>query len=485
MEEEKSENVVVAGFNNLLKQPKTILDEKFQKKLIKLIIEDEPFSEEISDIIQVEYFDGILPNTIMRLIFNYNDKYNSIPKYETILETINIQEKDETIRGRLIEFVLKTQELKISDKNHIKDFALNFCKKQALRNGLFKAAESWEKGDYEEIHRIISDALKAGEGKRNGHNYIVDVRKRLTKETRNPVPVLDNFNHKIAGGLAGGELGIILSPTGGGKSMMLVKFACTALLAGKTVVYYSLELSEKVIGNRFDACLTGLKIADIFQYPDRIIEKTEELEKLGSNLIITEFPTGSASVSTLRNDLKSLERKKIVPDVIFVDYADIMKSVSNYTEKRFALTNIYENLRALAMELNIPIWTASQAGRSAINESKFDLKVISESLGKAQTADVILGVGRTDDDKKASRAELLVLKNRNGADGFSEPMHFDTSRIDIYIINPMQNSVGLKGIGEDLSVTNLINQNNSDPNFDISEIEDDIPNSFDGEEEEY
>lgn len=110
---------------------------------------------------------------------------------------------------------------------------------------------------------------------------------------------------------------------------------------------------------------------------------------------------------------------------------------------------------------------------SAINESKFDLKVISESLGKAQTADVILGVGRSDDDKKIDRAELLVLKNRNGADGFSEPMHFATSNIDIYMIDPNQHSIGIQGINEDIAISEQIRENNSNKNFYIpDEFED-------------
>ena len=124
------------------------------------------------------------------------------------------------------------------------------------------------------------------------------------------------------------------------------------------------------------------------------------IKNKGGQLFIKEFPTGTASVNTLRAHLQSLQRDHgIKPDVLFVDYADIMKSTSEYSERRYNLTSIYETLRAMAMELDIPIWTATQANREAINSPKFDLRVISESLGKAQTADLILGIGRTEEDK--------------------------------------------------------------------------------------
>jgi len=128
--------------------------------------------------------------------------------------------------------------------------------------------------------------------------------------------------------------------------------------------------------------------------PDAIRERIEELKKMGGNLFIKEFPTGSATVNTIRNHIKILERDGFRPDEIFVDYADIMKPTSTYVEKRHSLTQIYESLRALSMELDIPFWTASQAGRSAINSARFDLSVISESLGKAQTADVNIRFGK-------------------------------------------------------------------------------------------
>lgn len=416
-------------------QPLTLLDVGFQKKLIKVIIEDKQgdFSTQIIDMLKPDYFDGIHLKTLIRHILEYVSKYNIIPEYQTLRDVINEKELEGPLKDNLIEFIAIIEEQRITDKLNVKDIALNFCRKQSLKKGLIDAVDNWEKGDYENIAQIISEALKVGEPKSSGHNYIKDIEKRLVKKFRLPVPAMKGLDSKIGGGLAGGELGIILSPTGGGKSMMLVKFTCTALLAGKTVVYYSFELQESVIGNRIDSCLTEIPLKDVLEFPDRIREVAVEVKEKGGNLIIKEFPTGSASVNTIKTHLKVLEREGINPDLIVIDYADIMKAVSSFAEKRFALTSIYEGLRGMAMEMNIPIWTASQAGRAAINKDAFSLDTISESLGKAQTADVILGVARPDEDKKAKKANMMILKNRNGEDGYSLRLHFDTSKIDIQV----------------------------------------------------
>lgn len=459
------ENNDISKIVNNIKQPNTLLDEKFQKKVIKIFIEDTDFSNQVVDMLLAEYFDGIHANVLMKHILGYFHKYNAIPSYDTIQDIISDQEKDDTLRTHLTEFLTLTRDLKFADKQYVKDKTLNFCKKQSLKKGLLKAADAWEKENYEEIHKIITDSLSAGESKDAGHNYINDVEKRLLRDVRNPVGVLEGFNHQIAGGLAGGELGVVLAPTGGGKSMMLVKFGCQPLIEGKTVLYYSLELAERVIANRFDACLTGIKLAEILQFPQAIKEKVQEIHQMGGKLIIKEFPTGAASVQTIRSHIKILERDNIKPDIVFIDYADIMKPTENFKEKRFALTSIYESIRALAMELQIPFWTASQAGREALNESRFDLRVISESLGKAQTADVILGLGRSDEDKLARKAFLLVLKNRNGADGYSVELYFDTTNIDIYVQDQDKN-VGLNGIVN--GIEDQIRQNRTNPKNDFN-----------------
>jgi len=442
---ENNSNEIKSTIINI-KDNNVLLDENFQIKLIKLIIEDEKFSEQILEILKPDYFDSILTKIILKYIVDYYGKYNLIPEYNTITNLINEKESDSVLKERLIDLLHILKDLNVTDKQFVKDISIDFCRKQSLKKGLLEAAESWEKGDYELIQKIITDSIKLGEIKDSGHNYIEDLEKRLVRQHRKPVPCLDLLDEQIGGGLSGGELGVILSPTGGGKSMMLVKFASTALLLGKNVVYYSLELAERVIGNRFDACLNDIQLKNVLDNPDAIRERIEELKKMGGNLFIKEFPTGSATVNTVRNHIKILERDGFRPDEIFVDYADIMKPTSTYAEKRHSLTQIYETLRALSMELDIPIWTASQAGRSAINSARFDLSVISESLGKAQTADVILGLARTDENKREKKAQLIVLKNRNGNDGFELPLLFDTSKVFIEIDRTGQPSHGLENI---------------------------------------
>ena len=359
---ENNSNEIKSTIINI-KDNNILLDENFQIKLIKLIIEDEKFSEQVLEILKPDYFDSILTKIILKYIFDYYSKYNLIPEYNTIINLINEKESDSVLKERLIDLLHILKDLNVTDKQFVKDISIDFCRKQSLKKGLLEAAESWEKGDYELIQKIITDSIKLGEIKDNGHNYIQDLEKRLVRQYRKPVPCLDLLDEQIGGGLSGGELGVVLSPTGGGKSMMLVKFASTALLLGKNVVYYSLELAERVIGNRFDACLNDIQLKNVLDNPDAIRERIEELKKMGGNLFIKEFPTGSATVNTVRNHIKLLERDGFRPDEIFVDYADIMKPTSTYAEKRHSLTQIYEALRALSMELDIPIWTASQAGR--------------------------------------------------------------------------------------------------------------------------
>jgi replicative DNA helicase len=234
-------------------------------------------------------------------------------------------------------------------------------------------------------------------------------------------------------------------------------------LDGKKVIYYTLELSEKVVGQRFDACLNQIKIKDVWEYPDIVRENALEIDRLGGQLVIKEFATGQASTNTIMAHLRTLESNEgFIPDIIFIDYADIMKPLANFTEKRHSLTSIYEGIRGIAVELGIPIWTASQTNRAGMNKDKFGLDAIGEALGKAATADLVIGIGRPDEVKVANEATFGILKNRNGADGFYLPAIFDTHRIFIDILPP-EDAVMMSG-GQ--KSTNKKNEKKTDEDID-------------------
>jgi replicative DNA helicase len=443
-------NEIVDAFDNVddySGRKEAMKESAFQTKLIKCFIEDEEFSQQILDILYAKHFDNIQHKILFQHISKYIAKYNFIPNYETLISLIKYKEVG-IQQEQLIELIDIVSKYKHNDQKFVKEVSLEFCKRQGLKKGLLKAAKAWEVEDYDNISVIIGDSLKLGEPKSSGHNYLDDVEKRLVIESREPITAMEGLDNIIGGGLAGGELAIILAPTGGGKSMGLVKLASNAMLDGKKAIYYSLEMKEEKIGHRFDSALNNIPLKYVTEYVDKIRETSQYIKNKGGQLFIKEFPTGTASVNTLRAHLQSLERDHgIKPDVIFVDYADIMKSTSEYSERRYNLTSIYETLRAMAMELNVPIWTATQANREAINSPKFDLRVISESLGKAQTADLILGIGRTEEDKAVNKAKMMILKNRNGEDGFTIDLHFDTSNLDIRVLQDVnQSNYGLSNI---------------------------------------
>ena len=152
-------------------------------------------------------------------------------------------------------------------------------------------------------------------------------------------------------------------------------------------------------------------------------------------LIIKEYPTGSASVVTLRNHLEKLAMKDFIPSLIIIDYADIMRSTRSYDSLRHELKLIYEELRNLAMEMQLPVWTASQANREASEKEVVGLDNMAEAYGKAMVADVVISLSRKQLEKATGAGRLFVAKNRAGKDGILFPVRIDCSKSKITVID--------------------------------------------------
>ena len=389
--------------------------------------------------------------------FNYFVKYKSFPTLPLLVSIIRDDLKegnDVILRDQIIEFLHRMKSNPdVGDLEYVKERSLDFCKKQALKDALEKSVELISTEKYESVVSVMKEAISKGMPSTLGHNFFEDYESRFAKINRVTCPTgiaqLDKRDI-LNGGLGRGEIGVITAPTGAGKSHFLVHVGAEALKVGKNVIHYTFELSENAVGIRYDSHLCGIPSSDIIDRKKEVLE-TYEREKLG-RLIIKEYPTGSATVMTIRNHIEKLLLKSFVPSLIVIDYADIMRSSRKFDSLRHELKLIYEELRNLSMDMNIPIWTASQANREASNATVVGLENMSEAYGKAMVADVVLSLSRKPLEKDTGVGRLFVAKNRAGRDGILFPVNVDCSMSKFWVV---ENS-------DELSLSEAVNSDNND-----------------------
>ena len=334
----------------------------FQAKIISSLLSDNKFIQTISDILEPKFFDSDANKWLTQEISKYFNEFRKAPTLEVLKIKIT-QMDDEILKVSVVENLKDAwRNIEATDLEFVKQETLDFCKNQVLKGAIVQAVDLLEQKKYDEIKVIVDNAMKAGSERDLGHDYIISLEDRLTESVRATVPTpWDSVTNVMDGGLAGGELGVLVAPAGIGKTWCLQALAAHLVKEGKTVVHYTLELNEAYVGLRYDTVFSGTPTANIKFYQDDV---QKVIDGLDGKLIIKYYPTRSASVNTLAAHLKQMEIQEIKPDAVIVDYADILKPTTFYKEKRHATGETYENLRGMAGEFDIPIWTASQANRS-------------------------------------------------------------------------------------------------------------------------
>ena len=350
----------------------------------------------------------------------------------TILRT-ELEKENGAMQVQVRDYFSRIHSAEVEDSEFIKATSLDFCKKQKLKGALMETIELMQSSSFDEISKVINNALSLGLGNEAGYEYLTDFEERYTLKARNPQSTgWSEIDEITQGGLGKRELGVVVAPTGAGKSMVLTALGSKAVKEGKSVIHYTFELSDKVIGRRYDSCITGVPLKDLTNFKEQVYD---EISDLNGTLIIKEYPTKSASTQTLKAHLEKLKKRGIDIGMIIVDYADLLKPVSITREKRHDLENIYEELRGIAQEYDCPLWTASQTNRSGLNAEVVTMEAISEAFNKCFVADFICSVSRTAQDKVNNTGRMFVAKNRNGPDGIVYPIVADWSNVSIQVLS--------------------------------------------------
>jgi replicative DNA helicase len=414
----------------------------FQEGFCQLILEDRPFADQISEVLDINFLELKYLQVFVKKILQYRQKYGTHPTYKIMVTILRAEmsKENDVVQKQVRDYFARIYRTDVDGKGYIKETSLDFCRKQKIKESMLKCVPLLEKLSFDEISKEINNALILGSDNNFGHDYLIDFEERFKIKARGPVTTgWQEIDDLCKSGLGKGELGVVIAPTGAGKSMVLVHLGAEAIKVGKTVVHYTLELADTVVASRYDSCITGYPLSDLHTFKDSIYEAVKNLP---GKLIIKEYPTKSASTKTIRNHMEKLRKRGHEPGLVIVDYGDLLRPVSIQREKRNELESIYEEMRAIAQEFGCPVWTASQTNRSGLNAEVITMESISEAFNKCFVADFIFSVSRTIEDKSANSGRVFVAKNRNGPDGLVYPIFMDTSNVKIKVLPPTGETPG-------------------------------------------
>jgi hypothetical protein len=387
----------------------------FQAKIITSLLVEQKFLQTICDILKSSYFDSDANKWLVGTIIGYFLEYKTSPTLDVM--KVRIDEMDNEILQVSVVDNLKEswRNRESTDLKFVQEQTIEFCRNQVIKQAIMDSVDLLEVGQYDQIKKIVDEAMKAGSDRDLGHVYIEGIEERLTKSTRDTIATGWDPIDEVMDGI--------------GKTWCLQSMGANSVKKELTVVHYTLELNQEYVGLRYDTIFSGTPTANIKFYKDEVKKKISQLK---GHLLIKYFPTKSATVQTLSSHLKQIELQGITPDLVLVDYADILRGIG--TEKRHILENIYEDLRGLAGEYEVPIWTASQANRSSLEEEIIDATKVAEAYSKVMIADFVVSVSRKVEDKIANTSRFHVIKNRFGIDGVTFPASMNTNigKIQIY-----------------------------------------------------
>ena len=400
--------------------------ERIERTTLKNLIHNDEYARKVLPFLKEEYFTERFDKILFREIYHFITKYNNLPTKEALSIELNNRKDVNETEYKTITDILGTLNKEQIDQKWLVETTEKFCKDRAIHNAILGGIQILDGKDKEHspeyLPEMLSQALSVSFDQKIGHDYLTETKERYDfykrKEERLELD-LEFFNKITRGGIPSKTLNICLAGTGVGKTMFMTHLASSILLQGKNVLYITLEMAEERIAERIDANLLNVGMSDLEELPYQMYEtKINKLQsKTTGKLIIKEYPTASAHTGHFKNLLNELALKKsFKPDILFVDYLNIAASarfkaganVNSYTY----IKAIAEELRGLAVEYNIPVFSATQTTRGGFVSSDVGMEDTAESFGLPATADFMFALISSEDLEQKNQILIKQLKNR-------------------------------------------------------------------------
>lgn len=416
----------------------------FQALIVRVLFQDPLALSKVAHALRPDHFDVTACGFVYGAMRDHLEDYRG-PLTMPILEhrLVEAAEAGRIERAAVpayLELVARLEERTLpGERDYVLEKISDFIVFQSLRTAMDESIGLMPKGDWPRIRSLMEKALDSGvRDLELGIHYFRDAAIRIGGEREDGlrrvwptgIPELDEALFR--GGLAAGEMGVVLAPTNRGKSICLLSFARRALIGGGRVVFYSLEMADRAVAARADSAWTGFPMAELAERSDEIITKLGKLYDLfGDAFLIKQWPPHAATVAMVRSHLQQLAATGFRPDLIVIDYGDLLRPSGRYSERRHELAILFEEIRGLAVEHDCPVWTATQSNRAALKKEVVGLEDLSESFDKAMIADVVVALCQTQEEEAAKppKMRLFVAKNRSERKGLIVPITTDFARM--------------------------------------------------------
>ena len=413
------------------------LGSTFQLQLINQLIVDKDFARSIIDVIQTNYFENKYFKLITQMVKEYYNKYEHTPSFETLEQITKAELQQESASKIVLDTLVKIKEAPSEGMDFVQEKSKKFCKQQELQKAMQsvqKIIDGGEFENYDKAEELIREALQVGIVENNSSDVFSNLDDVLNEDYRHPIPIgIPGIDRLLKGGLAKGEIGVVLAPTGVGKSTMLTKIANHAFNLGYNVLQIFFEDNPKIIQRKHITLWTKIHPDELSIKKDDVMSKVKEIKETMSNrLLLQKYPSDTMTMLQIKNSIRKMVADGTRIDLVLLDYIDCVVPDKNLGDEWKSEGSVMRAFEAMCHEMNIVGWTATQGNRSSISSEVVTTDQMGGSIKKAQVGHVIISVAKTLQQKEMKLATIAITKSRIGDDGIVfENCKFDNSMLEI------------------------------------------------------